>query len=315
MNWNLASEKPFKQITTMILLMLFSASIFSSMAYLLALLIYGRDSVEFFDANNIDSLMAMKLIQGVFHFSLFVIPALIFAKLSGIKMGQYLKIDTLPKAKHILMAILIIYLSLPLIAFAVELNMKMDLPNWLNGVESWMKEKEESAKLVTDAIVLTDSFNHYLINLLILAILPAIGEEFIFRGFLIRFFANITKNIHINVLIVSVLFSALHLQFYGFLPRLGLGLLLGYLFVWSGSLWIPILVHFLNNSLMVTIYYLYQTNYITQNPDDFGTVGSHYYVLLFSILFGFAFWWFYKNRTPDFELNDFSVSYKIDNVE
>src|SRR5207344_1198984 len=94
------------------------------------------------------------------------------------------------------------------------------------------------------------------INLFIIAFLPALGEELFFRGMMQKLFSQLTKNNHLAIIITSIIFSAIHLQFYGFLPRMVLGIFLGYLLVWSGSLWLPILAHFVNNASAVLFTFL-----------------------------------------------------------
>jgi len=136
---------------------------------------------------------------------------------------------------------------------------------------------------------------------LVLAILPALGEELVFRGFLLRYFSNFIRNIHVNIFLVALLFSAMHMQFYGFLPRFALGLMLGYLFVWSGTLWLPVLVHFLNNSIPVVVYYLVAKGTLSVNPDDFGNTSSLWIIVVNAIFIAGAFIWFDRQK-PEIEL-------------
>ena len=103
-----------------------------------------------------------------------------------------------------------------------------------------------------------------------IAIIPAIGEELLFRGVIQRLFINWTKNAHWGILITSILFSALHMQFFGFFPRMMLGILFGYLFLWSGSLWLPILCHFINNGSAVVYVYLEQRGLMGFSSDTLG---------------------------------------------
>ena len=101
-----------------------------------------------------------------------------------------------------------------------------------------------------------DGIGDLVVNLIIVALLAAVGEELLFRGSMQNIFLEWTKNKHAAVWITAVLFSALHAQFYGFLPRMLLGVVLGYLYIWSGSLWLSMLFHFLNNGLAVLFSYL-----------------------------------------------------------
>jgi membrane protease YdiL (CAAX protease family) len=109
------------------------------------------------------------------------------------------------------------------------------------------------------------------VNLLMIAILPAIGEELLFRGVLLRLFREWTKNVHVAIIITALLFSFIHFQFYGFLPRFLMGVLFGYLVYWSGSLWVSVIAHFVNNGTAVIVAWLGARYF----PNlDFNTFGS-----------------------------------------
>ena len=114
-----------------------------------------------------------------------------------------------------------------------------------------------------------------------------------------RYFSSFIKNIHINILIVSILFSAMHLQFYGFLPRMALGLLLGYLYYWMGSIWVPVLVHFINNGAMVLIYYLAEKGSIQSSAEDFGNIDSVYFLVVNTFILAAGIYWFTRNRSKE----------------
>jgi hypothetical protein len=104
-----------------------------------------------------------------------------------------------------------------------------------------------------------------------IAILPAFAEEILFRGVLANLFKDWTKNVHVAVFLSSFIFAAIHMQFYGFLPRFLLGMALGYLFFWSGSLWLPVAAHFTNNFLSVIVEFLFRKGITSTNADNFGT--------------------------------------------
>jgi membrane protease YdiL (CAAX protease family) len=93
------------------------------------------------------------------------------------------------------------------------------------------------------------------INLIMIAVLPALGEEFIFRGVFQKIFCRLFGSGHIAIWITAFIFSFVHLQFFGFLPRFILGLLFGYLFYWSRTLWLPVIAHFVNNAVPTFIAY------------------------------------------------------------
>jgi hypothetical protein len=268
------------------------------------MLLYGSNIISQLDGSTPESIAAMKIIQAGSHIGLFLIPSLLFARLSGMPIGKYLSTTKLPDARFVLMAIAILAISLPIITLLMQWNMSLELPNWLSRVELWMKNMEENASAVTEVIVKTDNTTQFVFNLLIFAVLPAVGEEFVFRGFLMRWLSSFIRNIHINILIVSILFSALHLQFYGFLPRLALGLLLGYLFYWSGSIWLPIFIHFLNNGLAVLVYFLFESKIINQNPEEIGATENSFVLITNVLVLTVAFWWFHRNRDKKISLDE-----------
>jgi hypothetical protein len=132
----------------------------------------------------------------------------------------------------------------------------MHLPDWLSGVEQWMTDKEDQADHVIDLLVESNTFPVMMVNLLTIALMPAIAEELIFRGVFQKIFANLFRSDHFAVWFTAFLFSAVHLQFLGFIPRFILGLAFGYLFLWGGTLWLPVISHFVNNAFPVILSYL-----------------------------------------------------------
>jgi hypothetical protein len=171
----------------------------------------------------------------------------------------------------------------------------MKLPHFLSGVEQWMKQSEQLADKVTKLFLITNSSGVWLVNLLVMALLPALGEEMLFRGLIQRYMIGLTRNTHAAIWITACIFSAFHLQFYGFIPRLLLGALLGYLFVWSGNLWVPVLVHFINNALGVSIYYFAPAMASSNDLDHFGTSGDTcIYTFLSAIIVALLLWYMRK---------------------
>lgn len=233
------------------------------------------------DPLNINFLKYLQIIQST---GLFIIPSLIVALFLGEKMGSFLKLDKKPLLVVLGMALLCLLFATPIIGFTGEINAKMRLPEFLVGIEQWMKEMEDSNGNLMENFLRTNNTGALLLNLFMVGIIPGIGEELMFRGVIQRIFTDWTKNIHWGVIIASILFSAMHLQFYGFFPRFLLGMFLGYLFVWSGSLWIPILVHFIYNSFGVVLYYLYESGYISIDPGSVQTDSISVFTVIVSIL-------------------------------
>ena len=208
-----------------------------------------------FTQENISQLKIMQLISSVF---IFIIPPLLFSYFEN---DQYLKelgFNSKFKRQNILMILMIILFSQPLVAYCMQLNLDFihSISDYIPKVIESMKQMEEDAKLLTEALLKMDNIRDLLFNLFLIAIIPAIGEEMFFRGVIQKKLKNILRNPHIAILITSFIFSAIHMQFFGFLPRFFLGIILGYLFYYSGSLWMPIIAHFINNALAVLLMYL-----------------------------------------------------------
>lgn len=233
----------------------------------------------------------------------FIIPAFIIAYFLGGNSMRFLKLDKKPLPISFLNIALIMIFALPLINILAKWNSQIDLPGFLTGLENWMKEKEEMASGLTDAFLVSRSFSQFLINLLMVAIIPAVGEELLFRGVIQRLFIDWTKNIHIGILISAILFSSFHLQFYGFLPRLLMGILFGYLLVWSGSMWLPVIAHFINNGMAVLVYYIYGKEFVEKDVDTLGTGKEGIMLIVISlILVSFLLWYTYRAECKKMKL-------------
>jgi uncharacterized protein len=145
----------------------------------------------------------------------------------------------------------------------IQWNSNVTFPSFLKGFEDWARAFETKAGEVTKLLTTFDSFGDFVIGMIVIAVLPGIGEELVFRGFLQPTLHRAINNIHVAIWFSAILFSAIHMQFFGFVPRMLLGALFGYLYYWSGNLFIPMLAHFINNGLSVIGIYLYQQGKIT----------------------------------------------------
>ena len=132
---------------------------------------------------------------------------------------------------------------------------------------------------LTESFLNVSTFGGLVVNLIIIALLAAVGEELLFRGVILQLFVEWFKNKHLAIIISAILFSAMHIQFYGFLPRMILGILFGYIFIWSGSLWIPILLHFIFNGITVVAAYLFHKGLIQTDVESFGVTENAFLVL------------------------------------
>ena len=147
----------------------------------------------------------------------------------------------------------------PLMSLVAEWNMQMTLPEGLKSIEEWMYQQETNMNQLMARVIMVDRIDLLLLNLLAIAILPAIGEEFFFRGALQHIFKRIFHNEYVAIWVVAIIFSAIHVQFYGFFPRMLLGVFFGYMLVWTRNIWVPIVAHFVNNATIVLMAFYYAT--------------------------------------------------------
>ena len=205
---------------------------------------------------------ALKWVQLIQTAALFLLPPFLMAFLWTKQPLEWLKLKSETRG-YGLWAIFLMLIALPAINLVGYFNQQMSLPAFLEPLEQWMKTAEANAAHLTEQFLSVTTFDGLIINILLMALLPAVAEELTFRGVLQNLFEvkdeTLKKKgnrVHMAIWCSAILFSAIHMQFYGFLPRMLMGALFGYALVWTGSLWIPILMHFTNNAMAVILYFL-----------------------------------------------------------
>lgn len=257
----------------------FCMILFSAVSMFLAPFIFDisfaemmEDLGSFSAGSNMRVMSFLQLVQSI---GMFIVPALIYFRVSGLRNGEYLLKGEKQIFLFILMALALGFVYSPVIDLSYKLNQLMDLPPFLDGLEQWMRTSEDTLERLTKAFLQMEGWGDFLFNMIMIALIPAIGEELMFRGALQKILADWTGNIHWAIFITAFLFSCIHMQFFGFLPRFLIGFLLGYLFYWSGNIWVPIAAHFLNNGMIVLFNFLFQRGTIDFDPweeQDFTTV-------------------------------------------
>ncbi len=213
-------------------------------------------------------LFSFKIKQALGVLAVFIFPALLIAMLFSEQKLSYFLIHKTPSFRFVLLSSVCIILALPVIAWLEEINKAIHLPASWSTLEKWMQFSENKAQTVEDALMNQPGLANLAGNLFVIAFMAALSEEIFFRGLLQQSLLRLTKNTHLAVWITAILFSAFHLQFYGFIPRVMLGALLGYCFTWSGSLWTSIIIHFLNNALVLVMTYLLNTRIIPKSAEQ-----------------------------------------------
>lgn len=197
----------------------------------------------------------------------FILPAVVTMAIIYRRPFHVMGLDRAPSWLAITFVIVFYVISLPAMNWLVEMNKAMSLPSWMAGIEQAMRAAEDSAAEVTQEMLNINSVGQLILCVLVVGVMAGLSEEMLFRGALLRTMQDSRLGKHAVVWITAFLFSALHMQFYGFVPRMLLGVWLGYLFVWTGSLWVPIIAHTLNNSTVVLMSYLSNKGVI---PEGFG---------------------------------------------
>ena len=237
-----------RQIITYFFITLVSFIVFTLLSIFLLPIFFNIEysslSIIIDNYSNQSTINALKFMQLFSCVGLFIAPPFLYAYLSGENIFLNIKISR----QVIILVIAIMILINPFVSFTYFLNQSIGIPEWLT-------KYDQTAYLVTKAFLVMNSPIDLIINLLILAVLPAIGEELVFRGFLQKKIISFSNKPYLAILFTAFLFSIIHMQFEGVLPRFILGSVLGFLFYFSSNIWIPIIAHFINNSLIVILSY------------------------------------------------------------
>jgi len=238
----------------------------------LTLLAMGIWYIALGGSQSTESLKWLQLLQTI---GTFLLPPILCAWIwdANHKPFTWLKLDKGTDWKVLLICIAIMIVAIPGINLLADLNSRVSLPKSLESIEQILKQQEEAAAALTERFLQADNVGQLLLNIGLLALLPALAEELSFRGTLQQILkgeglAVNGERTHIAIWITAFVFSAIHMQFYGFVPRMLMGALFGYIFVWTGSLWIPIVMHFTNNGIAVLAYYVVQHSAISGQFSD-----------------------------------------------
>lgn len=193
----------------------------------------------------------MRLLQLISAIGTFLLPALGTAWLCSHDVKEYLCIGKMPNGRVLLLTLACLFLLSPSTTLTGLFNKQLELPAFMGPLEDWMRALEAAAERLTEILLTKNTPFTLTLNLIVIAIAAGITEEFLFRGALQRILSQWTPNSHMAIWGTAILFSAFHMQFFGFLPRLLLGAYFGYLLYWSKNIWIPVFAHFANNAFAV----------------------------------------------------------------
>ena len=251
------ANKPFLQFILIVCLCAISLILFSIIGLAIGLFHYELTlhKIEYMIDLNQRQVEGLKLMQLLSAIGLFLIPPIIYGMIASKKTFSKLSINRLGKSINYLLIFVLMIVSIPILSWVIEVNAEMTLPEFMSGIEEWIRLQESKAQRATNTFLTYNGIGSLIYILILVAVVPAVGEELLFRGVLQKIFIQWTKSPHWGIWITAFLFSALHMQFFGFLPRMLLGAVFGYVFLWSKSLWLPILGHFINNGSVVLLSY------------------------------------------------------------
>lgn len=228
---------------------------------------------------------SLKWLQCIQSMSLFLLPALLCAWVWEEKHRPFhwLRMDKMISWRVVGLAALVMVCAIPGINLLADLNGRIVLPECLSSLEQFFRQMEEEAALLTKRFMQADDIWVMMINMGLMAVLPALAEEISFRGVLQQLLSGkvevssprrISMRTHVAIWLTAVIFSAIHMQFYGFIPRMLMGALFGYVFVWTGNLWVPIVMHFVNNGMAVLVYYILSSKGVAMETNYADTLGA-----------------------------------------
>jgi len=286
----LKDNKPFGQVLAALLISVILGIFISLIGIVLAYpFVDGNvlSRLQYMDQmSHSGDLGLMRYFQFISQLGFFILPALLTAFLIQKNAFQYLNLNKAPILLHSIIGLFIIVAANPFSEWLIYQNNLIQLPESLSSIEEWMRNAEAKAAEMTNTFLEMESLSDYIINIIMIGIFAAVGEELLLRGILQPLFIKIFKNAHAGIWIAAFLFSFIHFQFYGFFARLFMGAILGYLFLYTRNLWIPIIIHFFNNAMAVTIVYITKVPLDSTNLDqmEFSEYGGLYAILSLSLV-------------------------------
>lgn len=200
----------------------------------------------------------------------FILPAYITSRYASSEPVRFMRLNNSPKCGAVVLSILLVIVAIPFLNMVVAWNESLSLPQSLSGLEQWLKATEEAANATSQILLDGNSLIAMLGCILLIGLLTGLSEEMFFRGTLQRILETSLMRQHVAIWTAAIIFSLLHFQFYGFLPRLLLGALFGYLTVWSGTVWTAVIAHAVNNSIVVVTLWLSENRLLTLDINRIG---------------------------------------------
>ena len=262
------NQKPWLSLLSVILLSVGGLLVGQSIGMGLVSLVYGYGLEEI--------LVGITSLTPEFKIPIYIIQG--FSALFAFILAPLFYLRTIEKQNYSVLNTRKVKEAMPLITtaliavFFIPVGFKFMEWNSQIALGEWATQQEENLEQVTRLLTTMDNFGEFLLAMLVIAVIPAFGEELLFRGVIQNQVQAWSRNAHVAVWLTAIMFSAMHLQFYGFIPRMLLGALFGYLYVWSGNLIVPMVGHFVNNGFQIVMLYIYQNRITDLNIDEIEAV-------------------------------------------
>ena len=255
-------------------------------------------------SNYITELSVLRISQISSQILTFVLPPILYACITKKQPMKYLGFNNIPLWS--LAGVLMIFAILPINNVLAEWNSHITLPASMAKLDEIIKQLSELMQATLEKMVNVSNISGLIINLIMIAGLAAFGEELLFRSVLQPFLIKKCRNAHIGIIVTSIIFSLIHFDIYGFIPRVVLGMLLGYMYFYSRSIWVPMIMHFVNNGTAVVLYYLNNKGVTNIDVETFGQ--TELFPLILSIIAMIALFWFViRNHNKEFKTENTEI--------
>lgn len=257
------------RLLTFMLLLIFGI-LFSSVLGVFVAMINGG---EIFSFKNLRIIQVLNQVVG------FMMPAVVYAILVKEKPFNFLGFNKMPAWS--LLGIVAMFTIIPFLGTVTDWNDSIVFPESMRAIEEQMRATQQKSEEIIEMFISQGSLFS---SLLIIAALAAVSEELLFRSVIQRWLMKLFKNVHVAIIVTAIVFSAFHMDFFGFFPRLFLGVMLGYMFWMTGSIFPSMLMHFVNNATIVMLHYLNTRGFIDIDVDHFCSTDNVLVIILSLIM-------------------------------
>ncbi|MEQ8360783.1 MAG: CPBP family intramembrane glutamic endopeptidase [Cytophagales bacterium] len=298
-NYSNRSFNPWYHLFFLFAFVIVGLLVFNFFGFLFALVAVNFDFNELLSImenplSGPETRIPLLIVQGITGIGTFILVPLIYRKYVDRNESLTLEVNRKEKIENFLIVILFTFAIMPLTAQLMEWNLSLKFPEFLSEFEKQLRETHDFVEESTKHLVSLNGVFELILGIVVIAVIPAIGEEFLFRGFFQKYLIKGFNNVHLGIFVTAFLFGLFHLQIFVILPRILLGLVFGYFYHYSKNLLIPMMAHFVNNAFMVTMLYMYNQGIIEFNIEDESQISA--VLVLSSLIFSAALFFYLRSK-------------------